>query len=653
MIIRNNTVPTMTTKHLYPILNTAIVALSVLTACTKEPFEFTGIDDAGNNDVVIDGVQGSDMTPLAYLDLTLDRGDIATQWALQAQDVPADGDPAYLEHQQFTQQVVIDYTAGGAVVATGVAGVTCNVSGGMVEVYSFVPQVEFVLRGTCANGAFKLATTAGAYKLTLQDLQLTNPAGAALYMPSDVTAMGFIYAQPGTNNVLRGNLQPDCSEKAALKAAADLVFCGTGQLQVAACYKHGVETKGNVYFRGGCQVEVSTTVGGDTSLEEPKDGIHAGGHIVVTGGRLAVNSVGDGMQSEAGHIRLLGGYVTVDTQADKAHGLKSELDVELDHCALASTVGGAAAKCISAGRNVQMSGSQVWLQTSGNPVYDAVAQDISSSAGVKCGGDMTVTDGRLYITSTGAGGKGVNCDGKLSLLGAAVVKVVTRGTQSEYMSLTTSPKCVSADAWVVVDCDTLWLNALGGTAGCEGVATKHTLQVRRGEVRIHSYDDCLSASVAAEVSGGHISAYSEGDDGIDANASVTITDGSMVLCGANSHSGQGIDCPEGALSLQGGSLVCVGGSGVTPAGGSTLPFLQHQAELAEQDQVYYALQADGSIAMMYGLPHDYKPFYLLMAGASLSQERGLYRTTRDNISGGKLEFGVYQGSQLVSDGERL
>ena len=88
--------------------------------------------------------------------------------------------------------------------------------------------------------------------------------------------------------------------------------------------------------------------------------------------------------------------------------------------------------------------------TSGNAVYDATKADLSSCAAIKCDSTFVMTSGTVYLTSTGAGGKGLNTDGSVKI-GGGTFTAITTGDVYEYSStLDTKAGGVKADGSITI-----------------------------------------------------------------------------------------------------------------------------------------------------------------------------------------------------------
>lgn len=159
--------------------------------------------------------------------------------------------------------------------------------------------------------------------------------------------------------------------------------------------------------------------------------------MIIGGGILNISSDGDAIQCEEGGITMTGGFAKLSTTDNKAHGLKSCLDVVISGGAIQAQVAGAASKGISCDGNLTISGGKLTAFTSQTALYED--NDLSSCAGIKCDGNILITGGEIAIQSTGGAGKGINCDGSITI-NDGTVKVITTGTQCVYGKLDSSAK---------------------------------------------------------------------------------------------------------------------------------------------------------------------------------------------------------------------
>ena len=85
-------------------------------------------------------------------------------------------------------------------------------------------------------------------------------------------------------------------------------------------------------------------------------------------------------------------------------------------------------------------------------------------------------------------------------------------------------------------------------------------------LRTYSYDDGINSKSTMTINDGSIYSYATGNDGIDSNGNLIVNGGVVVGCGASAPE-EGIDAAEGyTFSINGGTVVGIGGGGEAMAG---------------------------------------------------------------------------------------
>ena len=495
--------------------------LLLLVNCTTESFDFG--DQEG---ILVEGSGGggsSQPNPtipegsedLLGFTIAFDESD-RTTYGSMSETVTSDDD--FIENSQFASVVTITYNGTTATVGNGVSGVEVSSNGAHIVVNSTVSGVEYVLNGTTTNGSFKVYSE-NKFKLSLAGVSILNPVGAAINIQSSKRV--FVVCADETTNVLTDGSSYTATTdgedmKACLFSEGQLIFSGGGSLTVTGNYKHAITSDDYVRFRSGCNITV---------VSAKKDGIHTNESVIIGGGILNISSDGDAIQCEEGGITMTGGFAKLSTTDNKAHGLKSCLDVVISGGAIQAQVAGAASKGISCDGNLTISGGKLTAFTSQTALYED--NDLSSCAGIKCDGNILITGGEIAIQSTGGAGKGINCDGSITI-NDGTVKVITTGTQCVYGKLDSSAKGIKADGALTINGGTVLVKATGGE-GSEGIESKSVLTVNEGTVAALCYDDCMNASNSIVLNGGNIYCYSSGKDGIDSNGTLTITDRKSVV----------------------------------------------------------------------------------------------------------------------------
>lgn len=328
--------------------------------------------------------------------------------------------------------VEVTYSEDGAKVR--IAGniaeyITANVNGGHVTIDAadnLANELTYQLGGTSANGSFYMT---GSYKMTLSfnDLSLSNPDSAAINIQNGKQINVVLN---GTNNTLSDGLRSDDDgsdgHKAVFYVDGHTSWSGGGKLTITGNVKHG--------FFSDEYTELGQDFGTLVINSTPGDGLHVNQYLKMSGGTVTINAQGDGIDVGAkktekennGQLMIEGGELQITVSGDAVKGMKCDNEMII-------------------------SGGTVTVNTTGGVTYDATANDLSSCAAVKSGGTLNISGGTHYFASTGAGGKGINSTGVITVSGGSTT-VVTTGKVYEYnSSLDSKPQGVKSNGNIVLE----------------------------------------------------------------------------------------------------------------------------------------------------------------------------------------------------------
>jgi hypothetical protein len=497
----------------------------------------------------------------------------------------------------------------GETVAITVAGniaqyLTITTSGAHVNIAQsddLVEEITYTLSGSSSDGEFYLS---GSYKATikLNGLTLTNQnpltSGAALHIQNGKRIK--VKVLDGTINTLVDAATG--SQKGALYVKGHPEFSGKGTLIVTGNVKHAIKSGEYITVKD-ATIQVPSAAG---------DGINCGQFFLMETGVLDIRGVeDDGIQcdiddaeagstgetvdhedEDSGNIYLEGGQITINTAGIAAKGVKSEGDLIVK-------------------------GGTITITTTGNGKWDD--EDVKTKAAACLGSDakVVISCGILTLTSTGAGGKGINCDAAFELSGGEVT-IVTKGAlyyhdgttentnytgntdnvNSDYYS---SSKGVKADGAITISSGKISVSTAGRNA--EGIESKTSILISAGEVTINSYDDGINVGGDGSdliISGGYVYSRAMNNDGIDGNGNVYVKGGLVYAIGANSPE-VAIDAnseEQKKLYVQGGTLIAVGGleSGAQISGGTCKQTTSFTAE------AWYALYNGSELVAAFKTP---------------------------------------------------
>lgn len=322
--------------------------------------------------------------------------------------------------------VYVTYTAAGVSVLNPYAfrGVDISIADGNAVVVNATTdaEVNYILAGR-GTGSFKAYGTK-RQTLTLNGLALTSPDGPAINIQNKKKTT--VLLADGTTNTLTDATTYTAygSEdmKGTLFSEGQLVFEGTGKLNISGLYKHAIASDDYVAITDG-NINVTATV---------SDGIHANDYFEMTGGTLTIDgTTGDCIDADEGYVNISGGTLDLTVTTADTKGLKCDSTTTISGGTLTVTVesGATAGKCIKSGGNVNVSGGTIKLYAYG-AIDLSDTTDPAYTTAIKTDANYTQTGGDITLNVTGAAGRGIACDSTLTIQDGSITITNTGATQS-------------------------------------------------------------------------------------------------------------------------------------------------------------------------------------------------------------------------------
>lgn len=476
-----------------------------------------------------------------------------------------------------TVTVVYNENSAAVTVAGNVAKyLTISVSGAHVNIAQsddLQQEITYTLSGNSADGEFYMS---GSYKATVElnglTLTNTNPvaSGAAVHIQNGKSIK--VKVMDETINTLVDNASG--SQKGAFYVKGHLEFSKSGVLNVVGNLKHAIKSGEYIEMK---EATLNVTSAAGDGINCAQYFLMESGVINISGVEddgiqcdvddTEVGSTGETLDHEdedSGNIYLEGGQITINTAGIAAKGVKSEGDLIVKAGTINITTTGhgkwdeedvktKAAACLGSDAKVVISGGTLTLTSTG-----------SGGKGINCdaafelsGGEVTiVTEGALYYHNGTT--ENTNYTGN------------TDNVNSDYYS---SSKGVKADGAITISGGKISVSTAGKNA--EGIESKTSILISEGEVTVNSYDDGINVGGDGSdliISGGYVYSRAVNNDGIDGNGNVYVKGGLVYAIGANSPE-VAIDAnseEQKKLYVQGGTLIAVGGleSGAQISGGT-------------------------------------------------------------------------------------
>jgi len=501
-------------------------------------------------------------------------------------------------------------------------------------------EINYVLSGQTKTGSVKIYSN---YKfgLILNGVSIISNNGPAINIQSSKKA-SVTLVENTNNRLIDSSTYPTDEEedmKAAFFSEGQLVFEGNGTLYVLGRYKHAICSDDYINIKSG-NIKVSGSV---------TDGINVNDYFKMSGGTLNITSGNDGIDCGKGYIEVGGGTISIN--AKEGDGIKTSYKgsdtsispyIKITGGNVDVTCTGNAAKGIKSKGDVTLSGGKINITTSGDAYYDTDDADITSSSCIKCDGNMIISGESTTVTTTSSGsaGKGINVEGTLTFDGGTTT-VTTSGDIFKYGNDDSAAKAIKSTGNLTVNSGNITIKTTKEEA--EGLESKATLTINGGTIEIEAYDDCINASNHIEITGGNIYCNSTVNDAIDSNGTLTITGGTIIAAGATAPEA-GIDCDNSTFKITGGTIIGIGGSTSTP----TSNVSTQRSVVYSNNNSYNIIHietAEGSELVTFKLPKSYNQnTTFLFSSPNMKANTNYAIYTGGSITGGSDFHGLYTGS---------
>jgi hypothetical protein len=368
------------------------------------------------------------------------------------------------------------------------------------------------LSGTLTDGQVAVDTEDNnLVSLILAGVDIRNSTSAAINIANANDAA--IILEEGTQNyvtdattyvyVNAGDDEPN----AAIFSDDALTISGSGSLTVQANYNDGIASKDTLII-----TDATITV------QSVDDGIRGKDYLMVTGAHLNVTTQGDGLKSDNEDAAALG-YISI---------AGSTIDI---------TAGGDA---IQAQTNLTIDDGEFVLVSGGGS--SVRASDDLSAKGLKAGVNLTINGGTFVVDSAD------------DTLHANDSLTVNAGT----FTLATGDDAIHADANITINGGSINI-----TTSYEGIESA-VITINGGEIHLVSSDDGVNAAgdnfgnYFLYIHGGYLVVNANGD-GLDANGSIQMTGGTVIVNGPTMAMNSALDY-DGSFAITGGFLVAAGSS---------------------------------------------------------------------------------------------
>ncbi|MBC8536025.1 carbohydrate-binding domain-containing protein [Feifania hominis] len=483
----------------------------------------------------------------------------------------------------------------------------------------------YVLRGTLSDGSVVIdAPDTALVRLVLDGVAIHCETSAALY--SKKAAKTVIILAEGSENRLSDGTQyvyeteGDDEPNAALFAKDDLTINGLGSLHVEGNYNNGIVSRDDL-----------RVVSGNVTVTAADDAVMGRDLVAVRGGELHLEAVDDAIKS------------TNDTDASKG-------SIVIDDGSFTLTCGGDG---IQAERSILITGGDFTI-TAGGGSGNSAGDDEASAKGIKATDTLTIRGGSFVIDSyddalhsnssiaveggtlsLSTGDDGIHADSVLTVSGGDIAV-----TQS-YEGMESAQISISGGSIAIVASDD-GINVAGGNDATPASGR------RSDRFQSGSSADRLT------VSGGTVTVNAQGD-GLDANGSIYITGGTVLVDGPTEGGDGAIDY-DGVFEISGGTLVAVGSAQMAQSvsSGSTQPAVLIIAEEQQSAGTPVQLTDDeGNVLLCYVPVKSWQSAVVSLPALSSGETCRAYAggSAGAVVTGGLCDGGDVAQAKLVGEAE--
>lgn len=481
----------------------------------------------------------------------------------------------------------------------------------------------YVISGTMTDGSVIVKTEdKDTVRIVLNNASITNTSTAPLIV-EDAKKVIITLADNTTNSLTDSSRKTVESEdySSALYSKSDLVFNGTGTLNISASYRNGIKSTDNLII-----------VSGTFNINSAEDGIIGKDFVGIKNGTITVNSGCDGIKStydtdtSKGNIVIENGDINITSSND---GIQSENILVINGGTINIKTGNGA-------DNESMKGikaSEIIYIYNGNIVIDADDDAIHTN------GAAFIKNGTIKIKS---GDDAVHADSEITIdNGNITVSKCYEGLEAEKITINGGEISItSSDDG---------MNAAGGS-----VSTPTSF----GGGKANVSNAANASNVNLTINGGNIYVNASGD-GLDSNGTMTINGGNIIVCGPVTNDNTALDF-DSSCTINGGTLMAFGSSGMleTPTSVSNGCCIVSTFSTASSGSEYTLKDSSGNVILSYTPDKNYsaaivysdkivsRNMYTVTAGSNSLSVTASSGVTSNNSGMGQMPNGGMQNGGM-------
>lgn len=497
-------------------------------------------------------------------------------------------------------------------------------------------------------------------KIVLNGVNIKNSKSSAIYIKNaDKT---IISLKDGTNNYIEDGQvyeeinSEDNEPNAAIFSKDDLIISGSGSLEVKSNYKDGITSKDDLIIAGG-----------DININSTDDGIKGKDSVTIVGGSMNIISKGDGIKStntkdEKGYVYIQNGTINIQSEKD---GIQAENSIVILNGDINIESGSGSKKGLKSELSVEINGGNLNIDSyddainSGNEVIIAsgIINIASGDDGIHGDSSVTIDGGEINISKSYEGIEGENItinDGDIHVKssddGVNAAEAKNSEDTLDYNNDKIDPKEQQPEG--------------NGQNMKDGQPPEDNRQMMQEGQKVQDDDKMMqrnqdqkgfvgesAGNAEININGGYLYVDADGD-GIDANGSIKMSGGTVIVNGPTNDGNESIDY-DSSCEITGGILIASGSSGMLQAPSSSSA--QHVINAVFSN----SLQAGTSINIKSETGENILTFtpnkeYQSIILCSPDVKKGeTYTISAGGIASGESKDGLYTNSTFSNSTESI
>lgn len=453
----------------------------------------------------------------------------------------------------------------------------------------------YKLSGTLENGQI-VVNASGIVRLLLNNVNITSQTTSAIYVADAKRAI--IFLPEGTNNTITDGpnyVMTADSINSTIYSRDYMAIAGSGKLTVNANYNSAISSRDELIIESG-----------DITVNSVGLGIKGKDYLIINGGKFNIKSGGDGLKSDKDSTENEG-FIEINN---------GEFDIVSDQDA------------ISAQTELRINNGTFRITTGGGSNFTA---DLISTKGLKSQDRITIENGGFTLDCAD---NIIDADNHLTINGGNFV-------------LSSGNKPLDSDSTLTINDGTVQI-----IKSVKGISS-HRIAVNGGLVTVLSRNDCMKASLGAElttddgssisINGGMVTLSSDKGDALDSNGSILISGGAVTVQGSATKPDDAVSY-RSTFKINGGSFYAAGATSLLPQTDSEQNSLAVSFSIIQPPGQIFCIQTEAGATVAVFKATRYSYFFMTSIPAlQTGQTYHLYTggTVTGTDMGGYYADGVY------------